>query len=136
MNQSPSYFDDMLEVCMIDEYYKNLIFSGLPYIFLGLQVFVFYFVLRFLLEITGILWFMECILTPGQEVWEIPYIIVTIVSISFLGWISSTLLNQVDANMKKIHEEKMFYMERIAFLEKENEDMRKLFKKIKEVAEL
>jgi hypothetical protein len=135
MNHSPDYFD-MSEVCMIDEYYKDLIFSGFPYIFLGLQVFVFYFVLRFILEITGILWFMRCILTPGQEIWEIPYIIVTIVSISFLGWVSSTLLNQVDVNMKKIHEEKMFYMERIAFLEKENEEMRRLFKKIKEVADL
>ena len=131
-----SPFFDISEVCMIDEYYKDLIFSGLPYIFLGLQVFVFYFVLRFVLEITGILWFLGCILTPGQEVWEIPYIIVTIVSISFLGWISNTLLNQVDENMKKIHDEKMFYMERIAFLEKENADMKQLFKKIKEVAEL
>ena len=136
MNHSPGYFDDILEVCMIDEYTKKLIFSGLPYVFLGVQVFVFYFVLRFLLEITGILWFMSCILTPGQEVWEIPYIIITIVSISFLGWISNTLLNQVDANMKKIHEEKIFYMERIVELEKENEDMRQLFKKIKEVADL
>ena len=71
-----------------------------------------------------------------QCILEIPYIIVSIVSISFLAYVNNSLLDKFEKLLQKIHQDKMFYMEHIAELEKENEDMKQIFKRIREVAEL
>ena len=136
MSSSSYNYDDFQEVGLIDISWDFIDSTGISYIILGLQTFSLYFIGRFLLESTGVIWLVKSCLTPGQEIWEIPYIIVSIVSLSFLAYITNSLLNKFEALLQKVHQDKMFYIEHIANLEKENEEMKQIFKRIAAFAEL
>jgi hypothetical protein len=131
--QSNFYYDENneklgVEYINTDNSWWNFIQQSLPYIFFSFQIGIIYLMICIFIEV------IEWIIFANSISWfplqKMEYTIFVISFISFIRFIGYEVINHFDILLQKTREDQMFYMERIAYLEKENAEMKKIFRRM------
>lgn len=139
MMKSNFYYDEKneklgVEYINTNNSWWNFIQHALPYAFFAFQITMIYLIICIFLE--AIEWVIFTNSIEWFPVQKMEYTIFVISFISFIRFIGYEVINHFDILLEKTRKDQLFYMQRINYLEKENAEMKQMFRRMVAFSEL